>query len=157
MSLKEKAIEEYEREKALIKESNLKEAENFAEKALKALKDILGDECGDIKIIVKQPGATSFRVDGMLFRVTTSQGYHETNVVKKCPICETETTVRVLTLKDIGKALVEPHSKYDCDRMLEIKKELEDDKSGIVLSTEARLLEALRDFIKENDHMCSSY
>ena len=157
MGLKERAIEEYEREKELVKESNLREAEKFAEKALHSLRDIIGNEYGDIEIVAKQPGSTSFRVDGILFRATTSQGYYEINVVKKCPICEIETTVRVLNLKDIGKAIVEPHSKYDCDQMIETKKRMEDEKNGMVLSTEARLLEAFRDFIRENDHMCSSY
>lgn len=157
MGLKEIAIEEYEKEKELIKDSNLREAEKFAEKALHSLRDIIGNEYGDIEIVVKQPGATSFRVDGILFMVNTSQGYPIVSVVKKCSICEIENTVRVLNLKDIGRVLVEPHSKYDCDRMLETKKKLDDDKSGIILSTEARLVEVLRDFIKENDHMCSSY
>lgn len=156
MSLKEEAIEAYEKEKELIKESNLREAEKFAEKALHSLRDIIGNEYGNMEIVVKQPGATSFSVDGILFRVTSSHGYNEISVVKKCPICETVDTVRILNIKDIGKALVEPHSKYDCDRMLEIKKESDDGKNGVILSTEARLLEAMRDFVMENGHMCSS-
>lgn len=157
MSLKEKAIELYEKEKKLTAESNAREAENFAKKSLEALKEMLGNEYSDIKIVVKQPGATSFRVDGILFRVATQQGYHVTNIIQKCPICETELDIRVLNLKDIGKALVEPHVKYDCDRMLEIKKEMEQEKNGIVLSTDARLLEAIRDFVKENETPCSYY
>lgn len=153
MGLKEKAIEVYEKEKELVKKSNEKEAENFAEKALKSFEEIFGAECGDIEIVEKKPWATTFSVDGILFRVTTSQGYNEINMVKKCPICEAVTTDRVLNIKDIGKALVEPHNKYDCDRMLEIKKEAGGGENGLVLSTEARLLEALKDFIRENDHM----
>jgi len=156
MSLKEKAIEAYEKEKELIKESNLREAEIFAEKALKTLRDMIGEEYGNIKVVVKQPGATSFRVDGILFRVIASQGYYDINVIQKCPICEVEIATKVFNFKDIGKALVDLHNKYDCDRMFEIKKEMEDEKNGIVLSTEARLLAVLRDFIKENGHMCSS-
>jgi len=157
MGLKEKAIGAYEEEKELIKESNIKEAETFAENALISLREILGDECGNIKIVVKRPGSTSFRVDGISFRVTSSQGYSDISVIKKCPICETESTFRVSNLKDIGRALVEPHHKYDCDRMLEIKKQMDDEKNGKIISTEERLLAALRDFIQENDHMCSSY
>src|SRR3989304_1652472 len=103
MGLKEKAIGAYEEEKELIKESNIKEAETFAENALISLREILGDECGNIKIVVKRPGSTSFRVDGISFRVTSSQGYSDISVIKKCPICETESTFRVSNLKDIGR------------------------------------------------------
>jgi len=155
MGLKEKAVEAYETDKELTKKSIEKEAEIFAEKALKSLKDILGEECGNIEIVDKQPGATSFRVDGILFEVCASQGYPFVNVIVNCLICGNKINVRVFNIKDIGKALVEPHSKYDCDRALEIKKESDDEKNVLVLSTEARLLEALKDFIRENDCTCS--
>lgn len=48
MGLKEKAIESYEREKELTKESNIKEVEIFAENVLKSLENMLGSENGDI-------------------------------------------------------------------------------------------------------------
>ena len=153
MGLREKAIDAYTRDRELIKESNIKEAENFARKALEELRKILGND-EDIIIVTKQPGATTFSADGISFRVTSSEGYHVVNVIITCPVCGAETVTRVSYIKDIGRALMEPHSKYDCDRMLEIKKANE---SGYnVLSTEERLLEAFKDFIRENDHMCSS-
>ena len=147
MGLRENAIEAYKKERELIKERDKIEAETFSRRALDALKDIIGREYTDIKTVVEQHGATSFSIDSILFRVTSSQGYHVVNLVKTCPRCETETTVRVLNLKDIGMALVEPHSSYDCDKIIDMK---ENEEGVRVLSTEERLLETLRDFIREN-------
>jgi hypothetical protein len=150
MGLKEKAFDAYKRDRELIDESNIKEAENFAIKSLERLREVLGND-EDIITVDKQPGATTFSVDGILFRVNSSDGYHVVNVVKKCSVCGTDNIAGVLDIKDIGRALAEPHSKYDCDRMLEIKKSNE--SGDKVLSTEERLLEALREFIRENDNM----
>ena len=157
MGLKEKAIEEYNRDRELIVQSNEREAEIFAERAFEELKKMLGNEYIDIMsldkrsiIVDKQPGAASFRIDGMLFRVISSQGFYVVDVVIICPVCGTETYNRIFGIKNIGKALVEPHSKYDCDRALEMKKE--NGGESMVLSTEGRLLEALKEFIRENCH-----
>lgn len=151
MSLKEKSIELYEKHKELISESNLKEAERFAEDALKALREMLGSECGDIVTLDKQPGVTVFSIDGLLFRVIVgSHGYPNINVLVKCPVCETDVSVEVVYIRDIGRALVEPHFKYDCEKVLRTKKQVTDDKNGVVLGNDERLLSALRDFVAEN-------
>ena len=54
MSLKEKAIEVYEKEKELRKESETKQVEKFADDALKALIGIIGEECGNITVLSKK-------------------------------------------------------------------------------------------------------
>ena len=153
MNLKEKAIEVYEKEKELCKESEMREAEKFTEEALKALRDLIGEEHGDIVTLSKLPGDISFIIDGILFRAGSSNGYPVINMVVKCDVCESEIISRVVYIRDIGRALAEPHSKYDCDQVLRLKKEMEDRKNGIVLSTEGRLLEALKDFVAENTNI----
>jgi hypothetical protein len=158
MGLKEKAIEAFEIENESITEANMRKTEKFAENALQSLKDVIGNDYDigndcNIDIVDKQSWATSFIVDDLLFRVSAS----EVHLVQTCPRCQAEITDRVLDIKDIGKALVRPHNKYDCDRITESRMKEEKEKNGVVLGTDERLLEALRDFIRENDHMCSSY
>jgi hypothetical protein len=160
MNLKERAIDEYKKERKLIEESNAKDAEIFANKAIHALQDIIGVQRADIITVEKQPGCVSFRVDDILFRVTTSEGYHVVNIVQKCVVCGSDIYTRILDIEDIGKALTEPHFKYDCDQAVEIKKRLEKIKEenvgGKVLDVNERLISALKDFVAENDRMCSS-
>ena len=157
MDLKEKAIEEYKREKLLTEENYKREADNFAEKSLHVLRDIVGDNYGDIKIVTKMPGCTDFNVDGVLLRVVTSNGYPVVNIVHTCEKCGFNIESRVINLKDIGKALVEPHDKFGCDRIFKVKNDPDYDENAKVSITERRLLEAMKDFIRENDQMCSGY
>jgi hypothetical protein len=157
MDLKENAIELYEREKQLAEENNKREADNFAEKSLHVLRDIIGGNCDDIKVVTKMPGCTDFNVDGVLLRVVTSNGYPVVNIVHTCERCGIKIESRIINLKDIGKALVEPHNKFDCDRIFKLKNEPDYDENGKVTSYERRLLEAMKDFIRENDRMCSGF
>jgi hypothetical protein len=158
MDLKERAIDEYKKEKKLIEESNEKAAEIFADKAVYALQDIIGVRLADMYTVDKLPSSASFLVDDMLFRVTTSEGYYVATMIRKCDICGTDVNTRIVNLKDIGEALVSPHLKYDCDRVLETKERLErmkmENEDEKVLITDRRLLSALKDFIEEN---CSSF
>ncbi len=157
MDLKEKAIKEYKRERHLTEENNKREADKFAEKSLHALRDIVGGNCGDIKVVIKMPGCTDFNVDGILFRVVTSDGYPIVNIVRTCERCGINIESRVINLKDIGRALVEPHDKFDCDRIFKVKNDPDYDENAKVSITDRRLLEAMRYFIRENDQMCSGY
>jgi hypothetical protein len=150
MDLKEKAIEVYEKEKESIKERELIAAEKFTEEALKILRDIIGEECDNIATLSKLPEDVSFTVDGMLFRAGSANGYPVINMVVKCEVCESEIISRVVNIRDKGRALTEPHLKYDCDQVIRLKKEMEDMKNGKVLDTNERLLEVLRDFVSEN-------
>jgi len=150
MNLKEKAVEIYEKEKELVKESEMREVGKFADEALKVLRDIIGEYCGDIITLSTLPDDISFRVDGILFRATSSCGHPNINVATKCPMCEAEIVSRVTSIRDIGRALAEPHFRYDCDKNIRLKKEYEDRKNGKILSTDERLLEAFRDFVSEN-------
>lgn len=150
MNLKEKAIEVYEKEKELRKESEMREAEKFTEEALKVLRDIIGEGHDNIVTLSKLPGDISFIVDGILFRAGSNNGYPVINVVVKCDVCGSEIINRVVNIKDIGRALAEQHPKYDCDQVLRLKKEMEDRKNGKVLDVNERLVEALRDFVSEN-------
>lgn len=160
MNLKERSIEEYKKERKLIEENNVEEAEIFADKAIHALQDIIGVQRADIHTVDKQPGFASFRVDDMLFMVTTSEGYHVINMICKCDVCGTDVNIRILDIKDIGKALTEPHFKYDCDQVMEMKKRLEkikeENEDWRSLDVNERLILALKDFVAENDHACSS-
>jgi len=157
MDLKKKAIEEYKREKQLTDENYKKEADNFAEKSLHVLRDIVGGNYGDIKVVTKMPGCTDFNVDGVLLRVVTSNGYPIVNIVRTCEKCGFNIESRVINLKDIGKALVEPHDKFDCERFFKLKNDPDYDENAKVSITDRRLLEAMKDFIRENDQMCSGY
>lgn len=154
MSLKEKAIEVYKKEKELTKERELIEAEQFTKDALKVLNDMIGVEQDNITILSKQQANIDFCVDEVLFRAVQSQGYPEINVIVKCPLCGTEIPSRVVNIRDIGRALVEPHFKYDCDQVIRLKKEMDDRKNGIAVGTEERLLSALKDFVSENSDVC---
>lgn len=182
MGLREEAIGEYEKEQESIKDSNIIESEKFAEKSLKVLRDIIGDNhSGMIVVADKQSGSTSFIVDRILFRVTIPVGLSleslprslpppplrpppqkprqppVVNVVQTCERCGIEIISTVKNLKDIGKALIETHSKYDCDKKKLDDDKNEDDKNEKLSNVEKKLLVALRDFVQENDHMCSSF
>lgn len=154
MNLKEKAIEVYKKEKESIKERELREEEEFAKEALKVLSDIIGVEQDNMTILSKQQGFIELCTDGVSFRAVASQGYPEINVMVKCPLCETDIFSRVTNIRDVGRALVEPHFKYDCDQIIRLKKEKDDSKNGIAIDTEERLLSALRDFVSENSEAC---
>jgi hypothetical protein len=153
MSLKEKAIEMYKKQKESIKETELIEEEQFTKDALKVLIEIIGIEQENITIS-KHQGCIDFFTDGISFRASRSQGDPEINIMIKCPICETEIFSRVTQVRDIGRALVEPHFKYDCDQVIRLKKEIDDRKNGKVAGTEERLLSALREFISESSEAC---
>lgn len=165
MDLKERAIDEYKKEQKLTKENNEKVAEIFADKAVYALQDIIGVRRVDIHTVDKQCYFASFLVDDMLFRVNTSEGYYIINMSRRCDVCGADVNTRITSIKDIGEALVKPHDKFSCDQYLKEKERLErikmemtqmENEDGKVLSTDERLLEALKDFILENRHMCSS-
>lgn len=157
MGLKEKAIEIYKKEKELEEEKNRIEAENFAEKSLFFVKDIIGGCYSNITVVTKMPWCTDFNVDGVILRVTMSEGYRIVNVVKTCEICKIEISSRVLNLKDIGKVLTEPHDIFDCNRIFKSKNDPDYDENQKVSSTDLRILEALREFVRENDEMCSGF
>lgn len=148
MDLTERTITEYKKEKKLLEERRIKDVEIFADKALEELQNIIGVKCADITTVEKQLCSTSFMVDDLLFYVYKSECYYVVTMIKKCPICGTNISDRVLNLKDIGRMLVEPHNKYECDRAIGIK--MDNDRNGKVLSTEERLLVALKDFVQEN-------
>jgi hypothetical protein len=165
MGLKERSIDEYKKEQKLMKESNEKAAEIFADKAVYALQDIIGVRRVDIHTVDKQPCSASFLVDDLLFRVHTSEGYHVINMSRKCDVCGTDINTRIMGIKDIGEALIKPHDKFSCDQYLEEKERLErmkmervrmENEDEKMFITDRRLLAALKDFILENRHMCSS-
>lgn len=157
MNLKESAMEVYEREKQLTEENYKREADNFAEKSLHVLRDIVEGHYDNMTIVAKVPGRTDFNVDGVSLRVVTSNGYPIVNIVKTCTRCGTETEERIVSLKDIGRALIHPHDKFDCDRFFKVKNDPDYDENAKISINEQRLLEAMKDFIRENDHMCSGF
>lgn len=165
MNLKERAIAEYEKEKKLTYEKNVKEAEIFADKAVVELQNFLGVRRVDIMTVDKQPCYTNFSVDDMLFMVSISGCYHVIDIIKRCDVCGHDTATRISNIGDIGRVLIEPHFKYDCEHAVEINKrnkrnkrneKMKDgDEGGNELDVNKRLILALKDFVSEND-MCSS-
>ncbi len=150
MDLTDRAIAEYRKEQKLIEDENARTAEAFADKAAYALQDIIDVRRADMIITDKRPYSTSFIVGDVSFQVSASEDYCVVNMIRRCSLCGSDVMSKVLNLKDIGKMLVEPHNKYDCDRVVEMKKKEE----GVgIMTSEERLLEALKDFIAENDHM----
>lgn len=96
MGLLEKAIDVYKEKQKFDNERNESIAEEFAKEALERLNEILiGKDksfyySGEIEIIEKCPGSTTFRVDGILFVVNYSQRIYDISVRQTCPKCKTE-------------------------------------------------------------------
>ncbi len=161
MSLREIAINEYKKEQKTIEENNVREAEDFSDKAVKEFLKIVGiDNISGIVTLTKESHVfvvekginyTILMVDDIRFKVYASQYYVVIEMMQTCPICGSTYFDRITNIKDIGKMLVRPHSKFDCDSILDIKKRAteKDFETQNVSSTEKRLLEALKDFISE--------
>ncbi len=147
MSVKTIAVEIYEKEKKLAEEKDAEEEKKFVEEAFNTLTKMIDVQRADVMMVVKQPGTVRLLADDVLFEVKQFRGCFNVSVVVKCSRCGSEAIVGVLSMRDIGRALVEPHFKYDCDMEIEREK----NKNEKVLSSGERLLEALRDFMFEGE------
>ena len=143
MSLIDDAIQAHAKDQLENKELEEKEKKKYIEDCIQDIRDKLGDNL-KIEVISDKEGGITFLVDGLKMRLRKSQGYYNIYLVQTCPKCGTEYTEHIVNLKNIGKAIQEGHASYDCEKIL---KERESVKEP---TTEEKLIEALRTFIREN-------
>lgn len=144
MSLMEDAIKAYTKDQLEIKEEEEKGKKEFIEDGIKDIRERFGD---NLKVeVTSDHGLTDviFLVEGLKMRLKRSRGYNNIYLVQICPKCGTEYEEHIVSLKDIGKALQEGHASYDCEKILKEREPVKE------LTTEEKLLDALRTFIREN-------
>lgn len=143
MSLLDDAVKAYAKDQLEIKEAEEKEKKKLIDGVIQSIRERFGDNL-KIELISDKEGVT-FLVDGLLkMRARRSRGYYNIYLVQKCPKCDTEYEDHIVNLKNIGKALQEGHASYDCEKILKEKKEVKE------LTTEEKLVDVLRTFIREN-------
>lgn len=143
MSLIDDAIQAHTKDQLENKELEEKEKKKYIEDCIQNIKDRFGDNL-KIEVISDKERGVAFLVDELKMRLRKSQGYYNIYLVQKCPKCDTEFEDHIINLKNIGKTLQEGHALYDCNKIL---KERESVKEP---TTEEKLIEDLRTFIREN-------
>ena len=143
MSLVDDAIQAYAKDRLANKESEEKEKKKLIEDGIQNIKDRFGDNL-KIDVTSDKDGDVIFLVDGIKMKVRRYQGYYNIHLVQTCPKCKEEYTDTVISLKDIGKLLKEGHNSLDCEKVLKAKEPVKE------WTTEEKLIEALRTFIREN-------
>ena len=142
MSLVDDAIQAYEKEQLVNKQNEEKEREKLIEDGIQNIKERFGD---NLKIDVESDkDGVVFLVDGLKMKVMRSQGYYNIYLVQTCPTCHEEYADNVIGLKDIGKLLKQGHNSYDCEKALKAKEPVKE------WTTDEKLLDALKTFIREN-------
>ena len=144
MSLADDAIKAHAKDQLELKESEEIEKKKFIEDGIKNIREKFGD---NLKVeVISDHGLTdiAFLVEGLKMRLKRSQGYYNIYLVQKCPKCGTEYEDHIVNLKNIGKALQEGHSSYDCEKILKEREPVKD------WTTEEKLVDALRTFVREN-------
>jgi len=147
MSLIDDAIQAYAKDQLENKEDEEEEKKKFIEGGLQIIRDRFGDNL-KIEVIPDKEDGIIFFVDGLKMGVKRYQGYYNIFLVQKCPKCDTEYEDHIINLKNIGKAIQEGHTSYDCEKILKERepiKELTTDEKLI-----EELIEVLRTFIREN-------
>lgn len=143
MGLKDDAIQAYAKDQLENKEAEEKEKKKFIEDGLQNIRDRFGDNL-KIDVISDKEGGIAFLVEGLKMRVRRSQGYYDVYLVQKCPKCDTEYEDNIINLKNIGKALQEGHSSYECEKILKERDKVKE------FTTDEKLILALRTFVREN-------
>jgi homospermidine synthase len=143
MSLIEDAKQAYAKDQLEINEDKEKEIKKFVEDGIQCIKEKFGDNL-NIDVISDKEGDIVFLVDGLKMRVRRSQGYYSIYLVQICPKCGAEYEDIIINLKNIGRAIQEGHTWYDCEKILKEKGPVKE------LTTEEKLIEALRTFVQEN-------
>lgn len=141
MSLVEDAKQAYVKDQLEDKKDKERETIKFVEDGLQNIKERFGDNL-NIDVVSDKEGI-AFLVDGLKMRVRKSQGYYSIYLVQICPKCNTEYEDIIINLKTIGKSLQEGHTSYECEKILK-------DREVKELTTEEKLVDALRNFIQEN-------
>lgn len=141
MDFKEKALEAYKNSKVEDDEITRKEAENFCNKALEALKEQFVDiDLSKVVVEEKLPGQASVIVDNILIRINRGHGYYHFTMVKKCDKCGSEYTHDVRKIADIGEFIMKEHGQYDCEKTIEAK-------MVHVPTVEEKFMDALKELI----------
>lgn len=142
MGLKEDAMDVYAKDQLENKEEEEKEKKKFIEDGVQNIRDRFGDNL-KIEVSDKEDDIV-FLVDGLKMRLRKAQGYYSIYLVQKCLRCDTEYEEHIINLKNIGKALQKGHASYDCEKILKEREPVKE------LTTEERLIDALRTFVREN-------
>lgn len=143
MSLIDDAMKAHAKDQLESKENKEKEKKKLVEDAIEDIKDKFGDNL-NIEVISDKEGGMAFLVDGLKMRVKRYHGYYTIYLVQMCQKCGTEYEDHIINLKNIGKAIQEGHNSYDCEKILKEKEQVKE------LTTEKKLIDALRTFIHEN-------
>jgi hypothetical protein len=143
MSLIEDAKQAYTKDQLENKEDKEKDIKKFIEDSIQCIKEKFGDNL-NIEVISEKDDNIAFLVDGLKMRVRRSQGYYSIYLVQICQKCCTEYEDIIINLKNIGKAIQEGHTSYDCKKILKEREPVKE------LTTEEKLIDALRAFVQEN-------
>lgn len=143
MSLIDDAVKAHAKDQLESKEAEEKETKKFIEDGIQNIRDRFGDNL-NIEVISDKEVGIAFLVDGLKMRLRKSQGYYNIYLVQTCPKCGTEYEDHIINLKNIGKAIQEGHASYDCEKILKEREPVKE------LTTEERLIGALRTFVREN-------
>ena len=143
MSLIDDAMQVYAKDQLENKELEEKEKKKCIEDSLQNIRDRFGDSL-KIEVISDKEGGVAFLVDGLKMRLRKYQGYYNIYLVQACQKCGTEYEGHIISLKNIGKAIHEGHASYECEKILKEKEPVKE------LTTDERLIEALRTFVHEN-------
>ena len=143
MSLKDDAMQAHAKGQLESKEEEEKEKKKYIEDCLQNIKDRFGDNL-KIEMISDKEGGIAFLVDGLKMRLRKSQGYYNIYLIQTCQKCGTEFEDHVINLKNIGNALQDGHASYECEKILKEREPVKE------LTTDEKLIEALRTFIREN-------
>lgn len=139
----EDAIQAYAEDQLENKEAEEKEKKRFIEDGIRSIREKFGDNL-KIEVIFDKEGYVAFLVDGLKMRVRRHQGYHNTFLVQTCPKCGAEYEDHIVNIKNIGKAIMEGHSAYDCEKILKEREPVKE------LTTDEKLIDVLRTFVREN-------
>lgn len=139
----EDAIKAYEKDQLENKETEEKEEKKYIEDCIQNIRERFGDDL-NIEVIYDKEDSIAFSVDGLKMRLRKYQGYYNISLVQTCQKCGTEFEDHIINLKNIGKALQEGHVSYDCEKILKEREPVKE------LTTDEKLIEALRTFIREN-------
>jgi len=143
MSLADDAIQAHIKDQLKSKEDEEKEKNKFIEDCTQNIRDRFGDNV-EIEVISDKEYGTTFLVDELKMRLRKHQGYYNIYIVQTCPKCDTEFESHIINLKNIGKAIQDGHASYDCEKILKEKELVKE------LTTDEKLIEALRTFVREN-------
>ena len=143
MGLMEDAIQAYINDQLENKEVEEKEKKKLIDDGIQSIKEKFGDDL-KIGVISEKEGSVAFIVDGLKMKARKHQGYYNIYLVQTCPKCGAEYENHIINIKNIGKAIHDGHHSYDCEKILKEREPVKE------LTTDEKLLDVLKTFIREN-------